>query len=88
MRTSGRHIRRKYLGASAALCDVCSARFSRAQLVRGTDGMLRCSGPGTFNDARGRTEKELNECVSAASLEGAQSFRFSDDPGDIDKGEI
>lgn len=86
MKTVGRRIPRNRLGQSCALCATCSARFFRGQLVRGSDGQLRCSGPGTFNDAKGFTEKELDEKVASASLNGAMRFRFSDDPGPYDGG--
>lgn len=86
MRTVGRHIPKKMLGSSCAICDTCGARFYRRQLVRGRDGLLRCSGPGTFNDARGRTALELDEAIASASLNGAQQYRFNDDPGKYDGG--
>lgn len=88
MRTVGRHIRRRDMGASCALCDVCGARFSRRQLVRGRDGFLRCSGPGTFNDAKGKTAMELDEMVSARSAEHASGGPGWDDPGAIDSPDI
>lgn len=86
MRTVGRKIPRSMRGSSTALCATCSARFYRRQLVRGSDGLLRCSGPGTFNDNRGRTEQQLNEKVAAASLQGSMRMRFHDDPGELDIG--
>lgn len=84
MRTVGRKIPRKRIGQSCSLCDTCGVRFYRGQLVRGRDGMLRCYGPGTNNDAKGRTALELDELVSMRSLEHAQSFKPSDDPGKYD----
>lgn len=86
MKTVGRKIPRSRLGQSCALCATCGARFFRGQLVRGSDGHLRCSGPGTFNDAKGFTEKQLDEKVAARSLGGAMRFRFGDDPGPYDGG--
>lgn len=86
MRTVGRKIPRSMRGSSTAICATCSARFFRRQLVRGRDGLLRCSGPGTFNDHRGLTEFELNEKVAAASLAGSMRLRTNDDPGELDLG--
>lgn len=86
MRTIGRKIPRSMRGSSTAICATCSARFYRRQLVRGTDGLLRCYGPGTFNDHRGLTEDELNAKVASASMHGAMRNRGSDDPGELDLG--
>lgn len=61
MKTIGRHVPRKNRGEYTALCDTCDARYYRSQLRRGPDGLLRCFGPGTNNDAAGRTALELDE---------------------------
>lgn len=86
MKTIGRKIPRKMLGSSTALCATCATRYYRRQLVRGRDGLLRCSGSGTLNDARGRIEVELDELNSGNALTGSIQRRLSDDPGPLDIG--
>jgi hypothetical protein len=85
MPTVGKKMRRRDIGFSCAECDTCGARYSRRQLVRGRDGLLRCSGAGTLNDARGRIAMELDEMVASRSEQQAASTVPWDDPGAIDK---
>jgi hypothetical protein len=80
-----RYQRRKKLpGDRAALCDTCGVRYLRSQLARGPDGMLRCTGAGTMNDARGRTAYELGELEAQAAAGEAQAFDYGDDGSRID----
>jgi hypothetical protein len=58
-------------GVGEAICDTCGVRYLRNQLTRCSDGMLRCVGPGTNNDGRGRNARELSE------LEAMEAANFA-----------
>jgi hypothetical protein len=73
-----RTIGRRHVGplVGTGLCSICGARYSMAKLVKNGDGQWACSGPGTLNDARGRTSMDLareiaqhTESVSQADLQ-------------------
>lgn len=72
----------------AALCDVCGGRFPMNKLSRNADGFLVCTGPGTLNDARGRTATELDEELRYAAqdvseVDLAQEMGAYDARGDV-----
>lgn len=68
MRTIGRHWPKSARGDYAALCDYCSVRYRRSQLVKLPNGYFACSGPGTNDDAKGRDERTLDE-LNALEIE-------------------
>jgi hypothetical protein len=76
---------RRWRGDYVALCATCDARYPRHKLRMGRDGLLRCSGPGTLNDARGATAIELDE-ANAAGANEQQRGDYLGDGGDYDFG--
>lgn len=69
----------------AAICDVCAGRYPMNKLTRNADGFLVCTGPGTLNDARGRTATELDEEIAAAARD-VSDFDLAQEMGGYDKG--
>lgn len=72
-------------GDFACLCDYCGVRYRRSQLVRKPNGLLACTGAGTFNDASER------DAVTLAELEAENATRNRPiepigDPGNFDEG--
>ena len=75
--TIGRRIPSRRKGDRTCLCDTCDVRYYRSQLVKGSDGLLRCFGPGTNNDADGYLAAELDEMNAEATY-----FESNDEPTD------
>lgn len=48
-------------GDYAETCQICQVKYRRSQLMRRTDGVLVCFGPGTLNDADGRDAATLDQ---------------------------
>ncbi len=69
----------------AGICDVCAGRYPMNKRVRDADGFLVCTGPGTLNDARGRTATELDEEIAAAARD-VSDFDLAQEMGGYDKG--
>lgn len=88
MGSSNRYRTRPRPGDRAVCCDTCGVRYLRSQLVRGPDGLLRCSGSGTLDDARGRTALELDELQAQAAEESAAHFDYCEEDlgGRFDRG--
>lgn len=86
MRTIGRHVPKSRRRDAVAVCDTCGVRYYRSKLVRGPDGLLRCSGAGTNDDAKGRTAFELGELAAARAADAVyESDELAD--GTFDSGE-
>ena len=47
-------------GDYAEMCANCQVKYRRSQLIRRSDGVLVCSGPGTLDDAAGRDAATLD----------------------------
>jgi hypothetical protein len=76
---------KRWRGQRVANCDTCGARYPSGKLRRGRDGLLRCIGPGTLNDAKGAVALELDEANAAGAMD-QQRGDYLDDGGNYDFG--
>jgi hypothetical protein len=58
-----------------------------ARLVKNGDGQWACSGPGTLNDAKGRTRTELGQAI-ADQARDASTQELAQELAQYDRGDV